>query len=78
MPADDLKFDPEGKTTWYLYLDIYCLDYDGNVFDACLIALMAALQNGELLLFSFFFFSLLFSFLFLLLLGFFFLPLGFF
>jgi exosome complex RNA-binding protein Rrp42 (RNase PH superfamily) len=31
---------------WYLYVDMYCLDYDGNVFDACLIALLSALANG--------------------------------
>jgi exosome complex component RRP43 len=41
-----MKFDSEGKTVWYLYLDIYCLDYDGNVFDASLIALISALKNG--------------------------------
>ena len=33
---------------WYLYVDMYCLDYDGNVFDACLIALLSALANGTL------------------------------
>jgi hypothetical protein len=31
---------------WYLYADLYCLDYDGNVFDCALIALLAALHNG--------------------------------
>ncbi len=30
---------------WFIYADIYCLDYDGNVFDAALIALVAALKN---------------------------------
>eukprot|EP00026_Physarum_polycephalum_P015344 Phypoly_transcript_15998.p1 GENE.Phypoly_transcript_15998~~Phypoly_transcript_15998.p1 ORF type:complete len:280 (+),score=45.09 Phypoly_transcript_15998:49-888(+) len=48
VPKDQLHFDPEGKTVWYLFLDIYCLDYDGNVFDAALIALIAALQNVQL------------------------------
>jgi len=33
---------------WYLYVDMYCLDYDGNVFDACLIALLSALANVRL------------------------------
>jgi exosome complex component RRP43 len=33
---------------WYLYVDLYCLDYDGNVFDACLVALLAALANVRL------------------------------
>ncbi len=36
------------EAMWYLYVDMYCLDYDGNVFDACLIALLAALQNGNI------------------------------
>jgi exosome complex component RRP43 len=35
---------------WYLNADIYCLNYDGNVLDACLIGLLAALRNGKLLL----------------------------
>jgi len=48
ISPEDLKFDPEGKSAWYLYLDIYCLDYDGNVFDAALIALIAALKNVQL------------------------------
>lgn len=33
---------------WYLLVDIYCLDYDGAVLDASLIALIAALQNVRL------------------------------
>jgi len=37
----------EGKVQWYLLVDIYCLDYDGAVLDASLIALLAALQNGN-------------------------------
>ena len=35
------------KVLWYLIVDLYCLDHDGNLFDACLIALIAALKNGE-------------------------------
>ncbi len=46
IPKEDLFFDPEGKTVWYLFADIYCLDYDGNVFDAALIAVFSALKNG--------------------------------
>ena len=30
---------------WCLYCDVVCLNYDGNLYDASLIALMAALQN---------------------------------
>ncbi|XP_033631740.1 exosome complex component RRP43-like [Asterias rubens] len=35
----------ESKLCWVLFCDIVCLDYDGNIVDACLIALMAALKN---------------------------------
>ncbi|XP_010901892.2 exosome complex component RRP43 [Esox lucius] len=38
----------KGKLCWVLYCDIMCLDYDGNVLDACLIALLAALKNVRL------------------------------
>ena len=38
----------EGKAVWVLYADLYCLENDGNVFDAALIALLTALKNGEL------------------------------
>lgn len=37
-----------GKMLWYLYADIYCLNYDGNIFDTCLIGLVAALQDVRL------------------------------
>ncbi|KAI9146103.1 ribosomal protein S5 domain 2-type protein [Paraphysoderma sedebokerense] len=40
----------EGLASWVIYADIYCLNYDGNIFDACLIALLAALKSGMLLL----------------------------
>ncbi|XP_066286358.1 exosome complex component RRP43-like [Branchiostoma lanceolatum] len=35
----------EGKLCWVLYCDMMCLDYDGNVVDACVISLLAALKN---------------------------------
>lgn len=35
----------KGKEVWILYLDIYALDYDGNLFDASSIASVAALRN---------------------------------
>ncbi|KAI2569162.1 exosome component 8, partial [Homo sapiens] len=31
---------------WVLYCDLICLDYDGNILDACTFALLAALKNG--------------------------------
>jgi len=36
------------KFIWYIYVDMYCLNDDGNVTDACLIALLAALNNVEI------------------------------
>jgi exosome complex RNA-binding protein Rrp42 (RNase PH superfamily) len=40
-----------------IFVDIYCLDYDGNIFDASLIALLACLRDGTpMSLSSFFFF----------------------
>jgi exosome complex component RRP43 len=37
----------EGKAVWVLFADLVCVNYDGNVFDACVIALMSALMNGK-------------------------------
>ncbi|KAK9536554.1 hypothetical protein VZT92_006327 [Zoarces viviparus] len=37
-----------GKLCWVLYCDLMCLDYDGNVLDACIVALLAALKNTQL------------------------------
>ncbi|KAF3825878.1 hypothetical protein GH733_006705 [Mirounga leonina] len=37
-----------GKLSWVLYCDIICLDYDGNILDACAFALLAALKNVQL------------------------------
>uniref|UniRef100_A0A3Q3MDZ6 Ribosomal RNA-processing protein 43 n=1 Tax=Mastacembelus armatus TaxID=205130 RepID=A0A3Q3MDZ6_9TELE len=33
---------------WVLYCDMICLDYDGNILDACIIALLAALKYTQL------------------------------
>ncbi|KAJ8028707.1 Exosome complex component RRP43 [Holothuria leucospilota] len=33
------------KLSWVLHCDMICLDYDGNIVDASLIALLAALKN---------------------------------
>nr|XP_015823820.2 exosome complex component RRP43 [Nothobranchius furzeri] len=37
-----------GKLCWVLYCDIMCLDYDGNILDACVVALLAALKTTQL------------------------------
>lgn len=38
----------EGKSVWVIYVDIVCLNHDGNIFDACMLAMMAALQDLRL------------------------------
>lgn len=38
----------EGQAAWVAYLDLYCLEDDGSVFDAALLAAMGALQLTEL------------------------------
>jgi len=43
----DLCIVPE-KLAWVLYCDVICLEYDGNIIDASVIALTAALNNASL------------------------------
>lgn len=45
ISLEDLCIQP-GKAAWVLYVDATCINYDGNVFDATLIAMVAALKNG--------------------------------
>ena len=33
---------------WYLYVDIYCLNYDGNLYDSALLALISSLIDVNL------------------------------
>uniref|UniRef100_A0A669EEK8 Ribosomal RNA-processing protein 43 n=1 Tax=Oreochromis niloticus TaxID=8128 RepID=A0A669EEK8_ORENI len=47
IKTEDLSID-RGKLCWVLYCDLMCLDYDGNILDACVIALLAALKNTRL------------------------------
>ncbi|KAF9571057.1 Exosome complex component RRP43 [Mortierella alpina] len=35
----------EGKAVWALWVDVVCVSYDGNIYDAALTAVMAALAN---------------------------------
>ncbi|CAN8244942.1 unnamed protein product [Cochlearia groenlandica] len=37
-----------GKAAWMVYLDIYCLDADGALFDAALLSAVAAFSNLEI------------------------------
>ena len=46
VDREDLCIESD-KLTWVLYCDLICLNYDGNVLDASVIALSAALQNGK-------------------------------
>ena len=38
----------EGKKVWMLFIDLHVIDYDGNLFDASNLAVMAALMNTKL------------------------------
>lgn len=44
---DDLCITPAEKV-WVVYLDLHVLDYDGNLFDACSLAALAAVLNAKL------------------------------
>ncbi|KAL1934128.1 hypothetical protein VTP01DRAFT_6310 [Rhizomucor pusillus] len=44
FPYKSLCIEP-GKAVWVLYADIVCLNYDGNVLDASLLALITALSK---------------------------------
>jgi exosome complex component RRP42 len=37
-----------GKFVWIVFIDIYVLDQDGNLFDACEIAAVSALMNAQI------------------------------
>lgn len=45
LPLSALCIHPE-RAAWVLYVDATCINYDGNVFDAALIAMVAALKNS--------------------------------
>jgi exosome complex component RRP43 len=45
LPLSDLCIYPE-RAAWVLYVDATCINYDGNVFDAALIAMVGALKNS--------------------------------
>ncbi|XP_048454203.1 exosome complex component RRP43 isoform X2 [Rhincodon typus] len=47
IQKEDLCIE-KGKLAWVVYCDMVCLDYDGNLLDACIIALLAALKNVQL------------------------------
>lgn len=47
LPLTSLSIHPN-KAAWVLYVDAICINYDGNVFDAALIAMVEALRNTQL------------------------------
>ena len=46
LDRKQLKIDDQ--YCWVLYADMVCLEYDGSIIDACLLSLMASLQNCTL------------------------------
>lgn len=44
---EEMAESNRSKFVWYLYVDMYCLNHDGNIQDACLIALLSALNDGK-------------------------------
>ncbi|RLI69327.1 RNA-binding protein [Candidatus Heimdallarchaeota archaeon] len=47
VSQDSLVIIP-GKKVWILFIDIYVLDNDGNLFDACELAALTALMHTQL------------------------------
>ncbi|WVQ85775.1 hypothetical protein IAT38_007942 [Cryptococcus sp. DSM 104549] len=47
LPPSSLVICP-GKAAWVVYIDVVCINYDGNAFDAAVLAVMAALKNTRL------------------------------
>ncbi|KAF8967458.1 ribosomal protein S5 domain 2-like protein [Flammula alnicola] len=47
LPLSSLCIQSE-KSAWVLYVDATCINYDGNAFDATLLAMVAALRNTTL------------------------------
>lgn len=43
----DLSIE-KGKSAWKLMVDVFCIDHDGNVLDAALTSIMAALKTLQL------------------------------
>lgn len=38
----------EGKKVWMVFIDLHIIDYDGNLFDAAVLGVVAALMNTKL------------------------------
>ena len=46
IPESSLCIHP-GKAVWTIYIDAVCINYDGNAFDATLLAMVASLSNSQ-------------------------------
>jgi exosome complex RNA-binding protein Rrp42 (RNase PH superfamily) len=46
IDPDSLCIQP-GKAVWTIYVDAVCINFDGNAFDATILAMGAALSNSE-------------------------------
>jgi len=46
---DNSQFKISDDAAWVLYLEVVCLEYDGNGFDPALLACIAAIQNTQLM-----------------------------
>ncbi len=46
LPLEDLCIEP-GEKVWVVYLDVHVVDFDGNLFDAATLGLMAALKTAQ-------------------------------
>ncbi|GAA6000741.1 hypothetical protein JCM10207_004634 [Rhodosporidiobolus poonsookiae] len=44
LPLSSLVIEP-GKAVWVVYLDVVCLNYDGGILDAAVLAAVGALRN---------------------------------
>jgi exosome complex component RRP43 len=47
LDSSQLCISP-GKAVWALYIDVVCINYDGNALDAAIVAIVSALQNSIL------------------------------
>lgn len=47
LPLSSLVIEP-GKAVWVVYIDVVCLNYDGGVLDAAVLAAVGALRNRAL------------------------------
>ncbi|KZP00287.1 ribosomal protein S5 domain 2-like protein [Calocera viscosa TUFC12733] len=47
ISLEELCIEP-ARAAWVLYIDLVCINYDGNAYDASVLAMLAALRNTRL------------------------------